>query len=154
MPYSIPSDEEVLNALHYVMRRNRGVKSLTKLRNLVIKELQNKDPEYTVGFDRLRKIAVTAPFIKTEIAARTAETGKSLKGSCPVCEGKLDRTKNETIFGGTVTLGYKCERCPYWTGLNRRIPTKYHFEFKKTADKKEDGNNGNGDRSQKWNNDK
>jgi len=29
--------------------------------------------------------------------------------------------------GGTVTLGYRCERCKYWTGLKRRVPTRYIF---------------------------
>ncbi len=131
MPYSIPSDEEIEDSLRYVMRRNRGVNSLQKLRKLVLKELRNNDPEYTVSSERLRKIAVTASFINTEIAARKGEKKKQLKGKCPVCGNKLEKTKNETIFGGSVTLGYKCEECPYWTTLKRRIPIRYDFEYKK-----------------------
>ncbi|MBS3817749.1 MAG: hypothetical protein KGY76_09335 [Candidatus Thermoplasmatota archaeon] len=131
MPYSIPSEEEIEKALRYVMRRTRGVGSLQKLRDLVIGELQNNDPEYTVSSERLRKIAVTAPFINTEIDARKGEKKKDLKGRCPVCGSDLEKTKNETIFGGSVTLGYKCEECPYWTTLKRRIPTQYNFEYKK-----------------------
>ncbi len=130
MAYSVPSDEEIEDALRYVMRRLKGVNSLRKLRELVIKELQNTDPEYTVSSKRLRKLAVTAPFIHTEIYATRGERKKSLKGRCPVCENKLETTKNETIFGGTVTLGYKCKRCPYWTTLKRRIPLRYNFEYK------------------------
>ena len=131
MPYSIPSDEEIEDSLRYVMRRNRGINSLQKLRKLVLKELRNQDPEYTVSSERLRKIAVTASFIKTEIAARKGEKKKQLKGKCPVCGNKLEKTRNETIFGGSVTLGYKCEECPYWTTLKRRIPIRYDFEYKK-----------------------
>ena len=32
-----------------------------------------------------------------------------------------------TVFGGTVTLGYRCSRCGYWTGLRKRVPTRYVF---------------------------
>ncbi|MFP3872550.1 MAG: hypothetical protein ACOC55_01780 [Candidatus Natronoplasma sp.] len=137
MAYSIPSDQEVEEALKYVMRRVKGVNSLKKLRELVIKELRNTDPHYTVGIDRLRKIAVTASFIHTEIYATTGEEKKSLRGKCPVCGNKLEKTKNETIFGGSVTLGYKCQECPYWTTLKRRIPVRYNFEHK--TEEKKDG---------------
>lgn len=130
MSYSIPSDKEVKRALRYVMRRNKGINSLTKLRELVLSELKNKHPDYTVGSERIRKLAVTAPFIKTDIYARKSDRKESLKGKCPVCGNELEKTKNETIFGGSVTLGYKCQECPYWTTLKRRIPTRYSFEYK------------------------
>ncbi|MEF8832150.1 MAG: hypothetical protein V5A66_01370 [Candidatus Thermoplasmatota archaeon] len=138
MSYSIPSDEEVKSALRYVMRRNKGINSLNKLRNLVLSELQNNDPDYTVGFERIRKLAVTASFMKTDIYARKSEKKDSLKGKCPVCGNKLEKRKNETIFGGSVTLGYKCQECPYWTTLERRIPTRYSFEYKPKEKKDED----------------
>ncbi|MFO8109147.1 MAG: hypothetical protein R6U17_01295 [Thermoplasmata archaeon] len=129
MPYSIPDDEEVLDALRSVMRRMKGINSLTKLRTLILKELKNRDPSYTISRERLRKMAARAPFLKVSIDARQKDKVKSLRGKCPVCGGKLKTTKNETIFGGTVTLGYRCTQCPYWTSLKRRVPTRYHFEF-------------------------
>ncbi len=131
MPYSIPDDDEIEDALKYVMRRMKGINSLTKLRKLVLKQLKNVDGDYTVSSERLRKIAVTSPFIKTTIYTRKGKKKKKLSGKCPVCEGKLELTKNETIFGGTVTLGYKCTECPYWTTIRRRIPIRYSFEYKK-----------------------
>lgn len=131
MPYSIPDDDEIEDALKYVMRRMKGINSLTKLRKLVLKQLKNVDGDYTVSSERLRKIAVTSPFIKTTIYTRKGKKKKKLSGKCPVCGGKLELTKNETIFGGTVTLGYKCTECPYWTTIRRRIPIRYSFEYKK-----------------------
>ncbi len=131
MPYTIPPDEEVLDALRSVMRRVKGIGSLTKLRMLVLKELRNRDPGYTVSHERVRKLAATAPFLKVSIEARQNEGLKGLKGKCPVCRGKLKSTKNETIYGGTVTLGYRCTQCPYWTTMKKRIPTRYRFEFDK-----------------------
>jgi len=131
MPYSIPSDEEIRDALKIVMKRMKGVGSLRKLRKLVLRELRIKNDEYTVSSQRLRKIAVKSPFINTTIKARKDDKIDSLKGRCPVCGSKLNMTKNETLFGGTVTLGYKCKECPYWTSMKRRVPIRYGFEYEK-----------------------
>lgn len=138
MPYSIPSDEEIVDALENILSRMKGIDSLKKLRRLVIKELRMKDNDLTVGSERLRKLAVTAPFVKTEIETTQAQGKQDLKGRCPVCGGELEMTKNETIFGGEVTLGYVCSRCPYWTTLKRRIPTRYRFEYKKKDEVEEE----------------
>jgi len=131
MPYSIPDDDEIEDALRYVMRRMKGINSLSKLRKLILKQLKNIDKDYTVSSERLRKIAVTSSFIKTTIYTRQGKKKKKFSGKCPVCGGKLNLTKNETIFGGTVTLGYKCTKCPYWTTIRRRIPIRYSFEYQK-----------------------
>ncbi len=131
MPYSIPEKDEIRDALEQVMKRNKGINSLNKLRRLVIKELHIKDPDYTVSRARIRKMAVRAPFIKTKIEARRADKKGKFKGRCPVCDGKLDVTKNETIYGGSVTLGYNCTQCPYWTTMKKRVPTRYRFEYDK-----------------------
>lgn len=131
MPYSIPSDEEIRDALEMVMKRTKAVGSLSKLRELVLRELKIRDPDYTVSPRRLRELAVTAPYIKTRIEARRNTRKGDFKGKCPVCGGNLTMTKNETIFGGTVTLGYSCENCPYWTTMKRRVPIRYRFEYEK-----------------------
>ncbi|MFW5904039.1 MAG: hypothetical protein ACOCTK_01075 [Candidatus Saliniplasma sp.] len=131
MPYSIPDDDEIRDALENVMKRNKGINSLTKLRKLVIKELQIKNPDYTVSAPRVRKIAVRTPFINTKIEARRADKKGEFKGRCPVCDAKLKMNKNETIYGGTVTLGYRCTECPYWTEMKKRVPTRYRFEYVK-----------------------
>ncbi len=49
---------------------------------------------------------------------------------CPVCGARLRKVRNMTVFGGTVTLGYRCDRCRYWTGLRKRVPTRYIFTRK------------------------
>jgi DNA-directed RNA polymerase subunit RPC12/RpoP len=46
---------------------------------------------------------------------------------CPVCNTRITPVKNETIFGGSVTLGYECSFCGYWTGMKRRVPQRYVF---------------------------
>ena len=63
---------------------------------------------------------------KVEIQTREAEE-KSRNVRCPVCGSKTKRIQNETVYGGKVTLGYKCRSCGYWTGMKRRVPTRYIF---------------------------
>ena len=39
--------------------------------------------------------------------------------------------KNQTIWGGEVTLEFRCRRCGYWTGKKKRVPTRYVFHQNK-----------------------
>ncbi len=129
MGYKIPSGEQVLTALRSVLSRRRIVNSQRRLRALVEKELQKED-DYRVGGVRLRRIALDADMVDLEIICRESDTRRSLI-KCPVCGERLKKVKNLTVFGGTVTLGYKCPACPYWTGLKQRIPSRYIFTRKK-----------------------
>ena len=43
----------------------------------------------------------------------------------------LERVKNLTIWGGEVTIEFRCSNCNYWTGKKKRIPTRYAFYLKK-----------------------
>jgi len=44
---------------------------------------------------------------------------------------KKKRVKNLTIWGGEVTIEFRCNKCGYWTGKKKRIPTRYVFHLKK-----------------------
>lgn len=101
------------------------VASQRKLKALVERDLKGEEV-FRVGEPRLRKIAIDSGLVDLEIHCRDTEEMRSLI-RCPVCEERLRRVRNMTVFGGTVTLGYRCERCRYWTGLKRRIPTRYVF---------------------------
>jgi DNA-directed RNA polymerase subunit RPC12/RpoP len=62
---------------------------------------------------------------------RTRESDeKTAAGLCPVCGGRTEKIKNLTVYGGTVTRGYRCRACGYWTGLKKRVPTLYIFSPK------------------------
>jgi C4-type Zn-finger protein len=52
---------------------------------------------------------------------------KTSAGACPVCDGRTERIRNLTVYGGSVTMGYRCRTCGYWTGLKNRVPTLYVF---------------------------
>src|SRR5712691_12792204 len=123
--YRIPSDERVRDSLVRVFRTRPMVVSQRKLKQLVEKDLKG-DERYRVGEPRLRLLAIDAGLVDLEIRCRDTEEMRSLV-KCPVCGARVKKVRNMTVFGGTVTLGYRCERCRYWTGLKRRVPPRYVF---------------------------
>ncbi|MFQ6107631.1 MAG: hypothetical protein ACE5QF_08635 [Thermoplasmata archaeon] len=127
--YRIPKDEQILESLEKVFSKHRVVDSQRRLKQLVEKEL-SKDVRYGVGEVRLRHIAIDIPWVGMEIHYRESPEKRALV-KCPVCESKLTKVRNLTVFGGTVTLGFKCEKCRYSSGLKRRIPTRYVFTRRK-----------------------
>ena len=123
--YRIPSDERVRESLARVFATRHAVDSQHRLKQLVEKDLKGEEP-FRVGEVRLRQIAIGSGLLDLEIHCREAEQKTSLY-KCPVCGERLQRVRNMTVYGGTVTLGYRCDRCKYWTGLRRRIPIRYVF---------------------------
>jgi hypothetical protein len=130
MSYHIPSDEQVLNGLEKVLKEFRTVNSQNKLKKLVAKKLSTKKKNYNVSASRLRNIAINSDFVRLEIQSREGDP-KKIMTKCPVCSSKLKRVKNLTIWGGEVTIEFRCNKCSYWTGKKKRIPTRYIFHFKK-----------------------
>ena len=123
--YRIPSDERVRDSLVRVFSTRHFVDSQRKLKQLVEKDMKG-DERYHVGEPRLRLLAIDSGLVELEIHCRDTEEMRSLV-KCPVCGERLKKVRNMTVFGGTVTLGYRCDRCKYWTGLKRRVPTRYVF---------------------------
>jgi len=127
MPYRRPSDTEIVDAIKEALRRHGIVNSQRKMRELVLKELHRHDPDYSVGEVRVRKLAIKNRLAKVVTKGRSSKE-KTVANACPVCNGKMRRTKNLNLYGGTVNMGYKCEACGYWTGIKRRVPSLYVFE--------------------------
>jgi hypothetical protein len=130
MTYHIPSDKQIQTALRKVITKYRTVQSQNRLRKMVTNELNTKKITFGVSEKRLRNIAIKSDFIKLEIHSREGDPKKILS-NCPVCGNVLGRVKNLTIWGGEVTIEFRCSHCGYWTGKKKRIPTRYVFYFKK-----------------------
>ncbi len=129
MSHHIPSDEQVEKALVKVLKKYRTVDSQNKLRYLVIKELNTKKKKYGISGSRLRLIALKNDSVKLEIHTREGDPKKPM-AKCPVCGNPLKKLKNLTIWGGEVTIEFRCKKCGYWTGKKKRIPTRYVFHYK------------------------
>lgn len=123
--YRIPSDELIRASLARVFSTRHAVNSQRQLKHLVEKDLRSEDV-FRVGEPRLRQIAIDSGLVDLEIRCRETQEKRSLV-RCPVCGERLRRVRNMTVFGGTVTVGYRCGRCGYWTGLRKRVPTRYIF---------------------------
>lgn len=126
MSYRIPSAEILIEAIREVLSSHSMIVSQRTLSGLVNHKLKILDSAYTATEERIRKLIINKDLGKIEIHARESEE-RSKAGRCPVCSARMKRIRNQTIFGGTVTLGYKCMKCPYWTGLRKRIPVRYVF---------------------------
>ena len=130
MTYHIPSDKNIQNALVNIFKKIHIVNSQKELKKLVTNELKTKKKNYGVSGKRLRNIAIQTDFIKLDIHSREGDPKKILS-KCPVCDSSLNRVKNLTIWGGEVTIEFRCSKCGYWTGKKKRIPTRYTFHFVK-----------------------
>ncbi|MFQ6013217.1 MAG: hypothetical protein ACE5LS_06200 [Thermoplasmata archaeon] len=126
--YRIPSRARVEGALQRVLGRRKTITSQRELKELLDREMAREDG-YRVSGPRARRIAYDSGLVRMEIESRETQEMRTLH-RCPVCGHRLDLVKNMTVFGGTVTLGYRCRNCPYWTGLKRRVPTRYTFTRK------------------------
>jgi uncharacterized protein with PIN domain len=129
MVYHIPSDEDILRAVEQVFQKNHTVTSQQALKKAVEKELQTKKTHYHVSGPRLRTLVINRGQVQVEIRTREGDPDKILH-RCPVCNGPLQRVKNQTIYGGEVTIEFRCDVCGYWTGKKKKIPTLYVFHSK------------------------
>ncbi|MFA5102459.1 MAG: hypothetical protein WC525_04850 [Candidatus Thermoplasmatota archaeon] len=129
MVYHIPSDDALRGAVKKVFQKYHTVTSQRKLKTYVEKELQTKKKQFRVSEPRLRTLVLKSGLIQVEIHTREGDPDKILH-KCPVCGGSLQRVKNQTIYGGEVTIEFRCDHCGYWTGKKKKIPTLYVFHQK------------------------
>jgi len=129
MAYRLADDETLLKALREALSGRQTMDSQRELRQRVLAELRKTDPGLTVGGPRLRRLAITSDLARIEIEWRESDKRRA-RSRCPVCGSELKPTRNETVFGGTVTLGFRCPRCPFRSTLKRREPTRYIFTRK------------------------
>ena len=126
--YNIPSEEEVVEAAKRVFAKRVRVETQSELAKLILNELGD-DKEFRLSGGRAKRIILDNDLAILEVEYKElTETGTPRK--CPVCMSKVKPLKNKTIFNGTVTLGFECTNCGYWSGLHRRIPSLYVFRRK------------------------
>ena len=129
MPYSIPSDDRLAEAIFVVMYRNQQVVSQKEMAALVLKELEKDGTEYRVSGERIRRLAINRDM--AQIVIDYNESDGDLPDVCPVCRNPLISVKNSTLDGGVIEVMRKCKVCPYSVGTVRRVPGRYTFLRKK-----------------------
>jgi len=130
MHYHVPASEEIVVAIYKALRKHGTIDSQTKMRDMVMEELMMLDGKYRVSPQRVRRLAVKSRFIKMEIKSRE---GKGEITKCPVCNSKLKKIKNFSLWGKEVIIGYKCPVCNYKSGVKKQVPTRYIFHLNEVS---------------------
>ncbi len=126
MDYAVAEEGPILEAALEALRVRRTVRSETALLKSVRASLRKADPKLTVGRRRLRLVCLRSGKIVVTAFTRFSDERRAIT-RCPVCRGPIEPIKNRTVYDGSVTLGYRCQVCGYWTGIKRRIPTLYVY---------------------------
>jgi len=126
MAYRIPSVKVLEDSIRRVIREQQSIPSQHRFTELVLEDLRKKNPEYKVGEVRLRRTALHRNLARVTISYRETKEA-SRKGRCPVCCSSTEELHNQTLDDRMVELGFKCTKCPYWTGPRRRVPVRYTF---------------------------
>ena len=121
-------DAAIVAAARRVLGSAKSIVSQREMHIQVVRELRETDKTASVTPARVRRVLATQPFVRLELRARKGPKEKVLT-KCPVCTTRLVRVKNQTLFGGEVTLTLRCPACSYWTGKDKRIPTLYIFHY-------------------------
>jgi hypothetical protein len=126
MPYRIPPVKVLSQSISDVIKEKGSVVSQRKFSELVVKKLKVKDQEYSASEERIRRMAIFRNLARIHIHYRDTKEPAS-NGKCPVCGSETKEIHNQTLLGEAVKLGFKCVKCPFWTGPNRRVPVRYTF---------------------------
>ena len=126
MDYTLPAEADILEAALEALRNRRTVRSETALLGMVRATLRKKEARHTVGRRRLRLVCLRSGQIEVTAFTRYTNERRPIN-KCPVCRGPIAPIKNKTVYDGSVTLGYRCRVCGYWTGIKRRVPTLYVY---------------------------
>ena len=129
MTYTIPPRDLVEKIIIKILKSEGTVDSQRKLTEEVTKHLRMFE-NYKISERRVRKIAIENPDIVVEIKYRTTAKEIDDMKTCPVCGADMEEIENLTLDGRRVVVGYRCTKCPYWTGKKLRLPSRYIFRLK------------------------
>lgn len=118
-------DEEIVALLVKVILDEGTIAGQTTLAHHVNRLLARRGMRVTA--ERVRVLAIKSGLVRINIRTRLDGPTPEME-RCPVCRSRLRRTANKTLTGTTTPTGYRCTRCPWWTGRELRIPQHYVFQ--------------------------
>jgi len=128
MVYRISSAKVLEDSIRKIIREQQSIPSQRRFAELVLEDLKKKNPEFKVGEERIRRMAVLKDLARITIQYRETKDA-SQRGRCPVCSSSTEELHNLTLDDKKVELGYKCTKCPFWTGPRKRVPVRYIFSI-------------------------
>ncbi len=130
MGYEIPKVDEVKEILLKIMKKRGVIESQAELHREVMKHLKRRNKDYKLSEKRMRIITLATGKVKIEIRYKLTDKIIESMDKCPVCGEEMVRIENSTLDGENVIIGFKCTKCPYWTGRNLRVPIRYIFRYR------------------------
>ncbi|MDR3075413.1 MAG: hypothetical protein LBU30_05195 [Candidatus Methanoplasma sp.] len=131
MPYRIPDEDIISDAVSSVIGRTPHIETQAELLRLVRDELLKRDGEYRVGVERIRRIGLERGILKVSIEYRESDAG-TVPHICPVCGNAMSSVMNRSLDGDPVEIGRKCVLCPYAVGRTVLVPSRYVFSGAKS----------------------
>ena len=125
MPYSIPDDDRLAEAIFIVMYRNQQVRSQRTMRDLVVAELNRDGGDYRVSGERIRRVGINRNILQIRIDYNNSDS--DVPGTCPVCNNSMTSVRNRTLYGDVIEVNRRCTVCPYSIGTSMRVPGLYTF---------------------------
>ncbi len=122
----IPKKDVVKFVIKSVLHR-KTADSQEKLVELVISELRNVDPDYSITGRRVREIALSIPEVKINVRVKKG----GVPAKCPSCGSMLKKTWDRNLRGRKVLRGMQCPKCGYKGAAGKWLPRKYGFSFGK-----------------------
>lgn len=74
----------------------------------------------------MRALLASSSKVTLEVRYATRDRKGPLT-ACPVCFSPVRPRQNETLWGDSVIVGYRCTSCAFWTPIRRRVPAQYTF---------------------------
>ncbi len=128
--YKIPKEEDVLRISMEILSEHGIVNSLKMLTKLVNMRAKSENPDWRIGPKRLKRVLARNGKIKIEVISRESDEELGGEVRCVVCGEVMEPELNKTLYGGVVTLGYRCKHCGYRTDTKKKIPMRYVFRLR------------------------
>lgn len=126
----IPNKDQIADEIKKVLDRRFKVESQEDLCALVLKNLKKIDKGYTLSPLRVKRVALTIPYVDVKAKTKKAPRMKKID-KCPICEGAIVPLRVKNLLNKQITIGYKCTTCGYESDLEAFMPMKYIFIKKK-----------------------
>jgi len=126
----IPKDDFIIQIIKNVVIKRKVIESQEELRTHVLKQLKKYDPIFVLSPKRVKKLALMVPEIKIKANTRKSPKIKKLK-RCPICDKRIKKIYGKNLLGKKIHIGYVCKNCAFQSDLEKFMPMKYFFVWKK-----------------------
>lgn len=124
-----PTDKTIVSAIKSVLSKHKLIDSQETFTDLINEELRKINPEFSVGTERARILAITHPDVVVEVDTKRSPNVDVID-VCPCCNKELHPKFGKNLYGEKVILGFFCKTCGYNGTPEFKDPMRYRFRWK------------------------